>query len=199
MPTVSIQQAAINAAVAYLKTRIPNTPIYSRWPQKDFEGSAITLIPAGTRRDTALTATLVGNVPVSAQRTTAVYQIGQCTQPLQLDIWADTHDGRDALLAAVDDAIRAGFTSLDNPPVNADPVALGFWIDIKSGWENTETQAYFLFESPDYDDTPELIRQRQYRATYQGDAYMNLVKTVIVPRLTEIITTDGIGNPIRVQ
>lgn len=197
---VSIQQAAINAAVAYLKTRITDAPIYSRWPTGDFTGSAITLIPAGTRRDTVLAPTLINSTPISATLTRAVYQVGQCIQPIQMDIWATSFDERDSLMAEVDAAIRAGFTSLTvNPPVFADPVALGFWVDIASGWESTDTKAYFIFESPDYEDTADAIKRRQYRATYMGDAYMNLVQSANAPRQTQIIVTDGIGNPIIVK
>lgn len=194
---VSIHQATANAAVAYLTTALPDVTIYPRWPTADFQGKAITLITAGSRRDQSIDPRLLSNTPQGTNQTVSVWQVAECTQPFQLDVWAQSFSDRDDIIARLDGALRSGLNPLP-AVVFKDPVANGFFVNVADGWEAMQTTAYFSFDAPDVDDTPESITRRQFRATYRGDAYMKLALTATTPRQTQIILSaylDGRNHP----
>ncbi len=170
---VSIQQAACNAAVAYLRTKLPGLQIHARWPGQDFPGKAITLITAGSRQDQPLEPRILSKTNQGDTQTNAVWQIAHCSQPVQLDIWAKTWDDRDSLLADMDRLLRGGFSPM--PAITfGDPIGAGLWVSLQDGWEATETTAYFSFQQPDFEDIPESIGRDQYRAIYRGNVWMML-------------------------
>lgn len=181
---VSIEQAAANAAVAYIRTKFTGIPINTRWPKSDFSGKAITLITAGARRDESIQTRVLGNTPMGGNQTRALWQLAECSQPFQLDVWATTHADRTDILANLDVVLRAGFNSL--PWVTlADPFQNGFFVQIGDGWSDlVSTTAHFVFENPDYDDTPDGVNRSQYRATYRGTAYMKLALPATTARIT---------------
>jgi len=195
---VSVQQAAANAAVAYFKTRLPrDIAVHARWPGKDFPGKAITLITAGSRRDQPLDPRILSKSNRGDNQTRAIWQIAECTQPFQLDLWATSHIERDDLIARLDEILRAGFAPLTDV-VFKDPVANGFFVKLADGWEEAETTAKFSFTSPDIDDSADAFARNQFRATYRGTAWMKLTIIATSPRQRAINLTallDGSDQP----
>lgn len=182
---VTVQQAAANAAVAYLKTQLPDVAISSRWPGKDFPGKAITLITAGSRRDEAMSPRVLSNVRLGDNQTRTTWQVAECTQPFQLDVWATSFLDRDDIVARLDSALRAGLNPI--PWVtSADPVANGFFVALEDGWEESQTTAKFSFLNPDYEDSPDSVARSQFRATYRGTAWMKLTVPATVARQKHI-------------
>lgn len=170
---VTLQQAATNAFVKYLKTQLPDINIFPRWPRGNFPGRAITVLQAGHRRVIPLDPRVLSKTNLPNNQTRVVWQIGHCTQPYQLDVWADSELARDDIMARLDDALHAGQSSLTGVS-HRDPVGHGCSIRLADGWETTETIADFSFNEPDLIDEPETVSRSQYRATYRGEAYMML-------------------------
>jgi hypothetical protein len=179
---VTIQQAAANAAVVHLRNKFPSDlSIHARWPSKDFPGKAITLITAGARQDRSIQPRILKQQNVGDTQTSAVWQIAECTQPFQLDVWATSWDERDDLMASLDEHLRSGAGPMGL--TFYDPVESGFWVPLQDGWEDSETTARFSFSSPDIEDSPESVGRRQYRATYRGVAWMSLALPAVTYRL----------------
>lgn len=186
---VSIQQAAANAAVAYLQDKMSGVPIHSRWPAKEFPGRSITLIFAGARRDQLLDPHMVSRANYGDYHTRATWVVAECTQPFQLDVWSTSFLERDSIVADLDIYLRAGreplgtFTSFD-------PVANGFFVALGDGWEESGATADFSFEAPELEDYPDSVGRSQFRASYRGVAHMKLSVQVTSPRQRQIILTS---------
>lgn len=188
----SIQQASANAAVAYLRTALPGVLIHPRWPTSDFQGKTITLITAGARRDQAINPRLLSNIPQGDNQTVSVWQVALCTQPFQLDVWAQSFTERDDIVAQLDTAFRAGRAPLPWIAYD-DPVSNGFFVPLADGWDGT---AYFSFDTPDYEDSPDSVKRNQYRATFRGDAYMTLAITApALQRIKQIKISAYLDGP----
>lgn len=197
---VSIHQAAANAAVAYLSSQLPNDiKVSSRWPTADFPGRAITLITAGSRRDQSYPPRILSNTPQENSKTTkTVWQIAECTQPFQLDVWATSHDMRDDMIARLDVILRAGYTALGQPSAN--PVEGFFAVAVRDGWDDLgETTAQFSFDEVDYEDSSESMTRSQYRATYRGTAWMNLAIATNSIRQVQINLRDLLDGNVEVS
>lgn len=159
--------------------------IHSRWPNKDFPGRAITLITAGSRRDQVFEPRVLSNTNSGTNQTKSVWQIAECTQPLQLDVWATSHDERDDLLARLDIALHGGYSAIR--PGRSNPVEGFFAVELSDGWEDLgNTTAQFHFDSADYEDSADTIQRCQFRATYSGEAFMKLAIAAITPRQIQI-------------
>lgn len=178
---VSVQQASLNAAVAYLKTKITSATIHSRWPGIDFPGDAITLITAGSRHDTALDPRILSAVNQGSTQTSAVWQIAECTQPLQLDVWSTSFLGRDNIIAQLDTYLRAGQQPIAGNSF-LDPVGNGFFVALADGFDAFQTTAKFSFSGPDHEDSPDSVTRSQFRATYRGTLYAKLAIPAVTYR-----------------
>lgn len=192
---ISIHQASLNAAAAYLQTKLTGVEVAARWPERDFPGKAVTIIAAGARRDYPLPPRVVSKTNVGANQTNAIWEIAECALPLQLDVWAVSHIDRDDIIARLDQHLRSGFGPIASI-TNKDPVANGFFVKIADGWEASDAHAKFSFSGPDYEDYPESVGRRQFRATYRGNAFMKLSVPAVSPRQKQIILTaylDGVS------
>lgn len=192
---VSIDQAATNAFVTYLTTKLPDVKVSGRWPGQTFPGKAITVIPAGSRKDTAVDPRVLSKVNVGSTQTDAVWQVAACVQPYQLDVWATSYLDRDDIKARLDEHLRAGYGSLSPTPANRDPFGNGCCIAVTNGWEAFQTSAKFTFEDPDYTDTPDSISRSQFRLTYRGQATMMLAlrKTTARQKVLKLsLLLDGV-------
>lgn len=110
---------------------------------------------------------LVWTIPFSRKRVVTVWQIAACTQPVQLDVWADSDVERDDIMARLDTALNAGESALAGV-YNPDPVGHGLLLALADGWTNSS--ADFYFDAPDLDDLPDSVGRSVYRATYRGDS-----------------------------
>lgn len=131
-----------------------------------------------------------------ANHTQVVWQVAECTQPFQLDVWASSHAERDDIVAQLDGVLRAGLSPLGG--FNPDPVGNGFFVNLADGWDSSNTTAKFSFDSPDYEDSPDSFGRQSFRATYRGTAYMKLTITASSPRQRFIRLAaflDGIDQP----
>jgi hypothetical protein len=192
---ISIQQAAINAFVAYLAARMPDCEIEGRWPVRDFLTKTISVVPAGSRKDEYLDPRVLSKANQGDTQTRAIYQVAHCYQPLQLDVWAVGHLERDDMMARLDQFLRAGSSSLTGV-FNPDPVGSGCLVKVMDGWQESNTTADFIFEDPDVDDEPSSIDRSQFRASYRGGAYFKLTIPAVTARQKVIklsLLLDGLA------
>jgi hypothetical protein len=185
---VSIQQAAANAFAAWLATELPDVLVEPQWPAPDKEKvpKSITVVTAGRRIDTPIDLRLLQKTNLGQTQTTAIWQVSACTQPFQLDIWAESQAARDDIVARLDVSLSKGDSSLAGL-FNAMPVSTGGnLIAVGDGWESCNTIADFDFESPDFDVSSDEYGRDIYRATYRGNAYLMLAVTTVTARQVAI-------------
>lgn len=186
--SVSIQQAAINAIVAYLSTQMPDVQVQKRWPSRDLPSSkVITVITAGAPKDIAQEPRVLSNTPVpDTTNTTSVWQVAERQQPLQMDVWCKVQSDRDDILARLDQFLRAGFAPISTR-FNRDPFENGFYVLVQDGWDAFNTSAYCRFQNPDFFDNADSVSMSLYRATYRGDVWAKLAFSTTGPRQKKII------------
>lgn len=184
---VSIQQAAANAFAAWLQDKLPTVPIISRWPSPDRAKplQSISIITAGNRRDTPIDLRILSKTNVGEKQTKAVWQHTACSQPMQLDVWAQSDPARDDLLAQLDDLLHVDQASLASSFAPT-PVGTGNLIAVADGWEECGTIADFNFEEPQLEHGSDDHGRSIYRASFRGEAYFMLTSTVTSPRQTVI-------------
>lgn len=183
---VPIQQAAINALATWLTTRLSGTGIEvrRRWtePDKQLPAKCITIIPAGPRQDELLEPVVVSQ-STTAGVTTYVYRIGCATQQLQLDIWSTYAPVRDDIIALLDWHLNVGEAITLGVP-GRDVVRRGLLLPLSDGWSG---YADISFDSPSYFDTPDSAQVSEFRASYRGEAVIDVTVTAIAPKIAQII------------
>lgn len=210
----SVGKASANALGAFLKQSFAqngsgDVTVYSRWPNgPDLKGRVISIIPVGNRvRDDSYGTIEVANrVNLSATTAQIRFRQGDLTQPLQLDVWCRSDDGRDDILAQLDDILHQGLPqtlnvlnslqTITGDPVNDElslPLAVPFDGDF----------ATYQFDEESIDDTPDSIQRCEYRATFLGQARMPYSFFRTVPRLIaatmkiQATATPGVaGGPV---
>lgn len=185
--SVSIQQAAANAFAAWLASKLPDVEVEPRWPAPDKRKppKSITLVMAGSRRDTPLDPRVLKKTNTGATQTTATWQVAACSQPFQMDIWTTREVDRDDIIARLDQLLHSGDLSLSGV-FNPMPVGHGTPIAVMDGWEDFGTIADFSFEEPDTDNEADTADRAIYRATYAGDANFMLTVTTVTARQVAI-------------
>ncbi len=180
---VSVQQAACNAFATWLASNLTDVVVEPRWPAADKAKphKSITIITAGPRRDTELDFQVVKTTNIGPTDVKAVWIQAACTQPLQLDVWAQTDVDRDDILARLDDLLDAGATPILSS-FYTDPVGPGVLIAVQDGWEDNGVIADFNFSNPDCETTNDTTGRALYRATYSGEAYFMLTMTTTTAR-----------------
>lgn len=179
--SVSIQQAACNALATFLASKMTGVTVAARWPAPDkaLPRKAITVITAGSRRDTAIERKLLSSANSGDTDVDAVWQIAACTQPLQLDIWAHSDFERDAMMADLDIYLNSGETGLG---VGNYEVGSGLLLSLANGWDAYDTTGDFAFDESSTDDSSDAVGVSTYRATYRGNAYVMLSVPSTTPR-----------------
>ena len=183
---VSIQQAAANALAEWLREQLPDVTVEARWPEPNvpLPPKAITVLLAGSRIDEPLDPQVLHMEPIDAARARYRWRVAACTQPLQLDAWTTSDVERDDLLSRLDECLRAGPSRTLDWDWNGDPVANGLELKLGDGWQ--DTIAAIDFEAPHVHDTPNTVQQREYRATFRGEARVHLYVEAESPRMAVI-------------
>ena len=180
----SVQQAAANAFATWLATKLGNDVVVEpRWPSPDKRKNpkVVTVVMAGPRRDTPIDLRQLSTTNVGATNVRTVWQVAACTQPFQLDVWAESDVELDDIIARLDEVLHTGESSLASL-VGAMPVGHGNLIAVGDGWDDFGTIADFSFEEPDTDDSGDTADRNIYRATYRGDAHFMLTVSTLTAR-----------------
>lgn len=185
---VPVQQAAINALATWLTTRLSGTGIEvkRRWtePDKLLPAKCITIIPAGARKDELLDPVVISQTTdIGTGITTYVYRLRCVTQPLQLDVWSTYAPVRDDILALLDGHLNVG-EAVTLGIAGRDVMRQGLLLPLSDGWSG---YADICFDEPSYFDTPDSAQVKEFRASYRGEANIDLTVTATAPKLATII------------
>lgn len=187
--SVPVQMAASLALKRYLESVMPDVVVEPKWPDPDksLPVKAITIIPAGPRKLMFLESPqLIGSEDLSPSSPLKIYKwrIAECEQSFQMDVWSQFSADRDDICARLDNFLNAGFSQLSNATVSTESVDQNLVLELSDGWE--DSNAYYVFDSFDYDDTPDQVTRQEYRATYSGIGYFNLSNKAIKPSIAAI-------------
>lgn len=183
---VSIHQAAINALQRWLKSQLPrDVQILSRWPEPNVKlpPKAITILPAGPRQDEFIDPYILSKFNISSTQAQYVWFAHSCTQPLQLDVWSAFDVFRDDLIARLDQALNKGAGATLGGSVIDEPTRHGVLLNLADTWTGTVD---CFFNAPFVDDDSDVVSRAEYRATYRGEARMNLTVTAQSARMASI-------------
>lgn len=162
--------------------------IEPKWPDADKElpNKGITILPAGPRKIEWLQEPELVSEEDLSPNTMKKYnwRIAECTQDYQLDIWTHYSDDRDDLVARLDRCLNVGDSALSTASLSTPSVDPGVALEMQNGWEMSN--AYFLFDTIDYKDSPEQVMRNEFRATYKGSGMFNLIESSINPKLAKI-------------
>lgn len=197
---VSIGQAAANALAAWLKKTLdPDVIVFDRWPEADIDlpPKAISIAKVGTRsRIDAFGIDINSRINLTPTLAQATFKVGGVEQPLQLDIWADSDDARDDLIAQLDDVLYRGINETLNGAVDPTgaPLSIGNFDPIRDGIllqllpdDGFYGFVDYWFDDANIDDSPDSIQRAEYRATLPGDARLSYAVLAQVPRLLQPI------------
>lgn len=186
---VPIHLAATNALANYISNILPDVSVEPRFPDPDksLPPKAVTVVPAGPRFTYFMDGPqLIGSLPIPNDTVNQQwqYRIAEMEVPFQLDCWTQFDLDRADLIARLDQILSVGDTALSinvgNPsilPAATDSLVL----PLLDGWEGSNATYYFTYF--DYDQTPDQAMRREYRATYRGNSYCNMTKTIIAPTI----------------
>lgn len=184
---VPIQQAAINALKTWLDTRLSGQSITvnKRWvePDKSLPAKAITIIPIGPRKDTLLDPEVISQSTDGFGVTTYVYKMRCVTQPLQLDVWSTYAPVRDDIIALLDIHLNVG-EAITLGIAGRDVLRQGLLLPLGDGWTG---YVDICFDEPSYFDTPDSAQVKEFRASYRGEAVIDLTIPATAPKLAQII------------
>lgn len=184
----TVEQASLNAFVAYLKETIGSGPnavpdgieIEPRWPDpsKDLPERALTVFCAGDYEQEWADPELVEGVdpiPGDDGSLTYMWHVCEITQPLQMDVWTAFDTERDDILARLQDVLNVGTNALIAPvdPLQ-DPVQKGVTLNllVDDGWG--DTIAEFTFGKAHRIDDGETADTTKYRAMVMGEVAVGL-------------------------
>ncbi len=183
---VPVQIAASNSLATYLSSVMPDVIIESQWPDPDkkIPVKAITIIPAGPRNLLYMeTPQLISTVALTSPNNLYKWRVAECEQPFQMDVWSQFAADRDDMVARLDQFINVGFSLLSGV-TNAAKVDQNLSLEMADGWEGSN--AYFTFDTVIYDDTPDQVSRREYRATYRGMGFFNLSSTAVNSSIAQV-------------
>src|ERR1041385_1251648 len=177
-----IHLAAANRLASYLSDVLPDVVVESRWPDPDkaLPVKALTIIPAGARNLIFMEQPqVVSSEDLDPPNKIWRWRVAECEQPLQMDIWTQFPLDRDDIVARLDKYLNVGFSQLSNSSVSTQPVEQNLVLELQDEWLGTN--AYYTFDTAEYDDTPDQVVRQEYRATLRGMGYFNLTETGIRP------------------
>jgi|GEM_PF-2299977 hypothetical protein len=189
---VSIGKACANALARWLKTSLTeDVRVFDHWPASSrLKGRAVTVVRVSTREkdDSFGFYQQSGRTNLSPKSASIAFKFGDITQPLQLDAWADSEDGRDDLIAQLDDVLWAGVPQTMNTPngpqtFTGNPFRDGLLLQLEDGFEGNTVD--IVFDDVHIHDDAESIERREYRATWTGPAVASYAVTRTVPRMVQ--------------
>jgi hypothetical protein len=166
--------------------------ILSEWPSGNLPPRALSILCAGERRDTHLTAEVVKVTDKPNGKGEFTWTIKAISQPLQLDVWAQTDAERGMILDALDRFLNMGplFTlgygdiTRDGPLLKLDPL---------SGHEGFLD---FLFEGPRPIYDGQAAHESEFRSTIRGQVDTELTFTATTAKLVRVKLQSLLdGNP----
>lgn len=179
-----VHLAATNRLAEYLADVLPDVFVEPRWPDPDkkLPQKALTIIPAGARNLLFMDyPQLVSSEDLTPPNKIWRWRVAECEQPIQMDVWTQFPLDRDDIVARLDKYLNVGFSQLSNATVSTQPVEQNLVLELKDEWLGSN--AYYTFDSAEYDDTPDQVIRQEYRATLRGMGYFNLTETSIRPQL----------------
>lgn len=182
----SIQQAAMEALAAYLRTELcacSGLQIFSRWPEANVKlpPRAISLISAADRRDELMDVDLLDTVDNGDGTVTCTWRTKSSQQDVQLDIWANSDVARDDLVARLEAPLTRGSHIIDP---TADPFGGYLTLPLGNGWTGAVD---FIFDRAGHNDTPDAVQRSEYRETYSGVMYLSITQTAKSAKLSRIL------------
>lgn len=193
MQRTSIQQAARNALSTWLTAEFSSEDITiePRWVEADrqLKPKQITIIDAGPRDIEWLDLEVLASTNVDTEggedvaKVDATWNLGFITQPVQLDVWAQTDVELDDIIARLDESLNKGARGLG--VTNVDPFAAGLLLTMADGWHPGTVD--FLFEEPVILQSPTSVGEGEWRAMYRGRATAQMVQTARSPRIARIL------------
>ena len=189
----SVSRAAAQALGKWLTQSLTGEiKVHDKWPAVgvQLKGRVVTIVPVGNRErgDSYGTVEIVSRTNISATQCQIVFQQGELSQPLQLDVWADSDVGRDDVLAQLDQVLHAGRAQTLNiqnsvQSVYSDPFSDELVLAFDPTGPFNGAYCSFLFDDVAIDDTPDSIQRAEYRATLLGSSKMPYMYIRTVPRL----------------
>jgi hypothetical protein len=176
----SLEQSAASALAAWLRARLADLTVWERWPEPNVKlpAKAVSVLLAGPRQDELLDPVPLGRRDLSSTRAEYTWRIRACKQPMQLDAWAKSDHARDDLVARLEPLLNA--SERDSLGTGPSSPRNGVVLRLGHGWDGF---ADFLFDAPERMDTPDAVQRCEYRATYRGHAWMDLIVRAESPRL----------------
>lgn len=192
MARVSVQQAAVNALVAYLKTQLAadanEITISDSWPEQsvNLPKKAITVILAGPRQDDDVGSYMrdISRVLVSGNVYRYRWTVKACRQPIQIDIWATNDVDREDLIANLDEALHQG-EGVTLGTAGRNPFRDGILLNFLDTEDFTGTIDFTFEDGPDRDNAGDAAQRGEFRATQHGVAAMVLSLEAESPALIE--------------
>lgn len=187
MERCSIEQAALYALQAFLQEqfdaderfdpRIPELQVVvlAEWapPGQRLPRRAISVLCAGMRRDTHLTAEVVKVTDKPNNQGEFTWSVKAITQPLQLDVWAVTDAERNMISDALDRFLNMGpLYTLGSGDITRDGLLLR--LDANSGHEGFVD---YTFDGPRPIDGESTAMESQFRSLIRGEADAELTFT----------------------
>lgn len=188
----TIQQAARDALADWLTSDLDDESILiePRWvePDQQLPSKQVTIIDAGPRTVEWFQPEVLSTANVDLEGGEAVkkvdttWSLGLATQPVQLDVWAQSDVELDDLIARLDASLNKGSQGLGLS--NVDPFDPGLRCNLGGDWAPGIVD--FLFESPVILQAPNSVGEGEWRATYRGRATAQLTQVARSPRLARI-------------
>jgi hypothetical protein len=189
----SVSRGAVQALGQWLKQSLsPDIKVQNKWPAAGvpLEERVVTVVAVGNRErgDSYGTVEIASRTNISATQCRIVFQQGEVSQPLQLDVWANSDVGRDDVIAQLDQVLHAGRAQTLNTlnsvqSVVSDPFEDELVLAFDPNGPFAGAYCSFLFDDVAIDDTPDSIQRDEYRATLLGSSKMPYLYLRTVPRL----------------
>jgi len=185
----SIQQAAINALMAWIQKDLADSSIVisARWPDPNtnLPPKAISILPAGEREEEYFDPYVVQTEKIDASHERSWWAVASITQPLQLDIWALDSFDRDDLVARLDETLRRGVGYTLGLP-NQNPVRQGVLLSFADTYWGNGATVDIVFDRMEQSDEADRVNETEYRATARGEAHMTLTVQATTPAMANI-------------
>lgn len=191
---VSLEDAARRALTTWLRAELADVDelvVEFDWFERDRDlpPKAISIIDAGPRQMEWLQPEILKTVNVDLEGATPVKKVdatwnyGFITQPVQLDVWAQSKPELKDIIARLDASLNKGARGLGL--TNVDLFAPGLQLNLADGWAPGIVD--FLFTDPDVLEAPDSVGQGEWRAMYRGRASAQMVQVARSPRIARIL------------
>lgn len=179
----TLEQTMCDLLATYLQSELDAAlgagvvPVEPEWPAPDSplpDGAgtrpkrSVTLVMVGERRDVRLQESLLSVEPGSVSGSfNCRYRVKACTQPIQLDIWAQTMPEADEIASVLEDSLHRGPKYTLGDPLGElvrDGPLLKFADDDPRYYGFVD----FTFDGPSRDSS--LVREREGRIMMSGSA-----------------------------